>query len=267
MGEEEILPMVCADGNEYPELCVVENIESGRVKRLRVALKVAPQIVNSRDKFFSTTPLMIAANSIQLDAAKCLIEMGALLDLRDKGGFNAMVWAARKGSVELIKYFLDMYDEYHDGKFPDVGSKHGCGWALCQPGASAANGALLAASVYGHIPIVKYLLYKRNADINCTDGRKITPLLLASYKGRHELVEFMVNETDADVHFKCGEGKDCLDWAKKKSWSKVVAVLEQDVRRRKIEKTVERDLESVIMLKDCIIGACGFSSHKYNISS
>mmetsp|Transcript_18653 Transcript_18653/g.29651 ORF Transcript_18653/g.29651 Transcript_18653/m.29651 type:complete len:199 (-) Transcript_18653:205-801(-) len=141
------------------------------------------------------------------------------------------------------------------------------GWALCQPGASAANGALLAASVYGHIPIVKYLLYKRNADINCTDGRKITPLLLASYKGRHELVEFMVNETDADVHFKCGEGKDCLDWAKKKSWSKVVAVLEQDVRRRKIEKTVERDLESVIMLKDCIIGACGFSSHKYNISS
>mmetsp|Transcript_21126 Transcript_21126/g.29612 ORF Transcript_21126/g.29612 Transcript_21126/m.29612 type:complete len:132 (-) Transcript_21126:759-1154(-) len=86
MGEVEILPMVCPDGREYPELCVVENIESGRVKRLRVALKVAPQIINSRDKFFRTTPLMIAANSIQLDAAKCLIEMGALLDLRDNGG-------------------------------------------------------------------------------------------------------------------------------------------------------------------------------------
>mmetsp|Transcript_21126 Transcript_21126/g.29611 ORF Transcript_21126/g.29611 Transcript_21126/m.29611 type:complete len:180 (-) Transcript_21126:256-795(-) len=176
-----------------------------------------------------------------------------------------MVWAVRKGSVELIKYFLDLYDEYHNGKFPEAGTNQGCGWYLCQPGASAANGALLAASIYGHVPIVKYLLDKRNADINCTDGRKITPLLLATYKEHHELVEFMVNETDADVHSTCHEGKNCLEWARKRSSSKVVAVLERSVRRRKIEKSVERDLESVFMLKDCIIGACGLSSHMKGI--
>jgi len=65
-----------------------------------------------------------------------------------------MVWAVRKGSVELIKlskllsigillyiylhissitcsntrrYFLDLYDEYHNGKFPEAGTNQGCG--------------------------------------------------------------------------------------------------------------------------------------------
>ncbi len=155
--------------------------------------------------------LMFASADCHLDVVKVLLDRGAKVNIKDTGGYTALVLAAppRKGSREVVKLLID--------KGADVNATPRDGWS-----------ALMWASQSGHLDIVQALLAKgaRATATEQVDGR--TALMYASDEGHIEVVKSLLNaETNVSAKSIGGgyPGRTALMWASHRGHVEVLKVL------------------------------------------
>jgi ankyrin repeat protein len=151
--------------------------------------------------------LTFASQHDSLDKIKGLIAAGANINTRDSHNFTPLMKAAEKGFSTYVEFMLEV---------PKVAFDASNAWGYT---------ALLLASIYGHLDILK-LLVTVNADVNYQNMYDETSLMLASKHGHYDIVEFLVDETNIDLYAKNDRGQNALDIAKEEGWPKIVEFLE-----------------------------------------
>ncbi|XP_068920896.1 kinase D-interacting substrate of 220 kDa isoform X3 [Petaurus breviceps papuanus] len=158
------------------------------------------------------TPLMLAAESGNLEIVKELLKNGANCNLEDVDNWTALISAAKEGHVTVVKELLKCNVNL---EHKDMGGWTALMWA-CYKGRTEVVDLLLSKganpnvtglqyNVYpiiwaagrGHADIV-YLLLKNGAKVNCTDKYGTTPLVWAARKGHLECVKYLLH-MGADV--------------------------------------------------------------------
>jgi len=154
------------------------------------------------------TPLMIAVHSNELDLFNLLIEKGADVNIRDDRSDNPLLYAGAEGMLPFVQAAIaagadttitnrfggtalipaadrghvDIVKELLTNSDVDIDHVNGLGWT-----------ALLEAVILGdggtnHQKIVQ-LLIEHGADVNLADGEGVTPLQHAKSRGFNEMIE------------------------------------------------------------------------------
>ncbi len=101
--------------------------------------------------------------------------------------------------------------------------------------------ALILASARGHLEVVRALLYHNGVDVNIQNKYGMTALILASYWARLEVVHALLNHSGVDVNIMDRYGKTALDVARKKKNDGLARLLEEHMEREKLPKENERN--------------------------
>ncbi|XP_017461233.1 PREDICTED: tankyrase-2-like, partial [Rhagoletis zephyria] len=204
---------------------LLEASRSGEVEVVRAILGKHAHLVNCRDvDGRQSTPLHFAAGYNRLEVVQCLLERGADVHAKDKGGlvplhnacsyghyevaellvrrganvnatdlwkFTALHEAASKGKVDIVRLLLrhgaDPAKKNRDGETPlDV---------VCQSEITdllLGNAAILEAAKRGELARLVRLLTPDN--VNCRDaqGRNSTPLHLAAGYNNFEVAQYLL---------------------------------------------------------------------------
>ena len=148
--------------------------------------------VNASNKD-GVTALMFAARSGEVEMVKYLVSRGADVKAKSNDGDTVLMFAAERGKVKMVKYLVS--------READVKAKRNDGSTV-----------LMCAAKAGKTETVKYLV-SRGADINEKMPSGMTALMFAARSGNIETVKYLVNQ-DADVTAKDNDGKTALDHAK-----------------------------------------------------
>ncbi|KAK4337151.1 hypothetical protein RND71_043369 [Anisodus tanguticus] len=213
--------------NNNPEYKLLESAKNGDLAIVEAILNVEPQLVNCRDlDGRQSTPLHFAAGYNHPDVVKLLLEKGADIHARDKGGLVPLHNSCSYGHYEvaelLIKYGANVnvtdlwkYSPLHEAASkskPDIVRlllKHGA-----DPNKKNRNGetpsdlvkeddievrdlligdaALLDAAKCGNLQRVIRLLTPENVNCKDTEGRNSTALHLASGYNNIEVAEYLL---------------------------------------------------------------------------
>jgi len=175
------------------------------------------------------TPLMSAAMSGRIDAAKTLLDGGANVNEKDsRSGDTPIIRASLNGRSEMVLFLLKQgadaraINNHGETALTYVGTRCLSPDAAKALIASAANAkeeinkALLNAATGPHDPVsclnlVKFFI-ESGADLNYQDSYDNTPLILASTWGHSEVVRFLLSK-GANTSLKNKDGKTALDEA------------------------------------------------------
>jgi len=163
--------------------------------------------VNEQDKY-GQTPLIHSISKKKSDAARFLIESGADIKIKDAEGFDALLWAAHYGNLEIIDLLLgkgaDIESQDSSGETPlmcavsngnlevinllldrgaNIESRDFQGWTPIKLTVSASNSVNTAR-----------LLIKRGANLNAKNKESKTPLVLAMQYGNYDLADELKKE-------------------------------------------------------------------------
>ena len=140
------------------------------------------QNVDSRNFTDSATPLHVASKCGHLEVARMLIERGASISPKDKGGCTPLHLASEKGHLEvvhmLIEHGADVSAQDRDGHAPLHMAFRRVEWKWTAE--------------------VAYMLIERGADVLAQNKDGCTPLHLASKEGQPDVVGVLI-ERGANV--------------------------------------------------------------------
>ncbi|MBQ9419540.1 MAG: ankyrin repeat domain-containing protein [Synergistaceae bacterium] len=139
--------------------------------------------VNARDDHGGTA-LVSAAEKGRIEIVKALIKSGAHLS------WEALMYASANGHVEVVNFLIKAGADLHAERV---------GWAL------------RLAAKNGHIEAVNALI-KAGANVNADPHYK-TALMYAAENGHVEVINALI-EAGADVNTKDGNGKTAIDYAR-----------------------------------------------------
>jgi len=194
--------------------------------------------INTRDKA-GRTALMYAAMRGRLDVVSYLIENKCDVNLEDKYGTTALFFAQHYGEEGMGYPEIVTLLKTHGAKIR--GENYEFIWACSHNRIEEAskwlkqgadvNGqlpdgftALMLASEYGNIDIVKFLI-KSKADVNRTGSQDVSALWLAVDKNHLDIVKLLISQR-ANVNAKRSDGGgSVLYWAKIKGNSKIIKAL------------------------------------------
>jgi uncharacterized protein len=154
---------------------VMAATHANRVETVRALLQAGAD-VNIRDNQLDN-PFLYAGAEGLLDILKLTIDAKADTKLTNRFGGTALIPAAERGHVEIIKELLTRTDV-------DVNHVNRLGWT-----------ALLEAIILGeggerHIEVVR-LLIEAGADVNLADSQGVTPLRHAKQRGQQQIVALL----------------------------------------------------------------------------
>ena len=101
------------------------------------------------------TALMMAVAERHLDAARLLIDRGALVSARSQNNYTPLLFAAQQGSVELGKLLLDKGADANESAPDGISGNTNARWVLI-PETNAS--ALMVAIDSGHEEMAIFLL-------------------------------------------------------------------------------------------------------------
>lgn len=148
------------------------------------------------------TPLYLASYNSNIDAARKMLEKGAILKTK-AGEWSPLHTAARWGHIDLVKLYLEKgADPNTPGYFFDGTALHSAAEGgnveiitlLLKAGAkldarsSQGNTPLHLAAKKGNLEAITYLI-EQGADLDAENNKKETPLRIAFDEGHAEIVE------------------------------------------------------------------------------
>ena len=135
--------------------------------------------------------LHIAALYRHSSLSKTLIDKHNFsVNMADNDGWVALHFAARSGSYELVKYFVNKGSDIH----LKTNDEENC---------------LHISALYGHLNLCKTLLDKHNFDVHATDKDGWIALHHSARNGSYELVTYFAI-MEPDINLKTNDGKNCL---------------------------------------------------------
>ncbi|CAM4512398.1 unnamed protein product [Lepidochelys olivacea] len=140
------------------------------------------------------TPLHYAAQSNFAETVEVFLKHPSVKDDSDLEGRTSFMWAAGKGSDDVIRTMLNLKLDIDI----NMADKY-------------AGTALHAAALSGHVSTVKLLL-EHNAQIDATDVMKHTPLFRACEMGHKEVIQTLI-KGGARVDLVDQDGHSPLHWA------------------------------------------------------
>uniref|UniRef100_A0ABM5GQU3 Inversin isoform X1 n=1 Tax=Pogona vitticeps TaxID=103695 RepID=A0ABM5GQU3_9SAUR len=140
------------------------------------------------------TPLHYAAQSNFADTVEAFLKHPSVKDDSDLEGRTSFMWAAGKGSDDVIRTMLNLKVDIDI----NMADKYG-------------GTALHAAALSGHVSTVQLLL-KHNAQVDATDVMKHTPLFRACEMGHKEVIQTLI-KGGARVDLVDQDGHSPLHWA------------------------------------------------------
>ena len=123
-------------------------------------------------------PFLYAGAEGLLAILRLTIEAGADTKLTNRFGGTALIPAAERGHVEVVKELLTRTDV-------DVNHVNNLGWT------ALLEAIILSDGGPRHVEIVR-LLVEAGADVNLADGQGVTPLAHARERGYREIVEILL---------------------------------------------------------------------------
>ena len=182
-----------------------------RVVHLSAACLLATAVFVTVTRANGDSPLIKAAKSNDLAAARTLIKSGANVNAKGGDGSTALLWAANNGSVEMAralvgaKATVDTPNDFGvtpllqasrvgDAAMVDYLLRAGANASLAHP---EGETPLQAASRAGSVQAVRLLL-ARGADVNAAEKfQNTTALMYAAAEGHAEVVDLLL-EANAD---------------------------------------------------------------------
>ncbi|XP_045152497.1 inversin isoform X2 [Echinops telfairi] len=140
------------------------------------------------------TPLHYAAQSNFAETVKVFLKHPSVKDDSDLEGRTSFMWAAGKGSDDVLQTMLSLKSDIDI----NMADKYG-------------GTALHAAALSGHVSTVKLLL-ENNAQVDATDVMKHTPLFRACEMGHKEVIQTLI-KGGARVDLVDQDGHSLLHWA------------------------------------------------------
>ena len=189
-----------------------------------------PNVMNE----VNITLLHDAASCGRLETVKYLVEerhMG--LDLRDVYERTPLHAAARSGALNLVKYLVDdrkanLYD--HDFYYKSLLHQAVIGQNLdvvkylvddmnmlpCIEDTDILGLTVaMEAARYGSVPILKYLVDEKRANISAVDVNGLNCLHLAARNREFDVVKYLIDEKGFDPTLKTPKGETAYDLAKR----------------------------------------------------
>lgn len=159
------------------------------------------QLLLDRNKFGTipsdsqgATPLHYAAQSNFAETVEAFLKHPSVKDDTDLEGRTSFMWAAGKGSNDVIQTMLNLKLDIDI----NMADKYG-------------GTALHAAALSGHVSTVQLLL-KHDAQVDATDVMKHTPLFRACEMGHKEVIQTLI-KGGARVDLLDQDGHSPLHWA------------------------------------------------------
>ncbi|KAF0684812.1 hypothetical protein As57867_023162, partial [Aphanomyces stellatus] len=138
-----------------------------------------------------------------------LAQSGCDINAKDENRNTPLMLAAWKGRLEIVQLLLERPD-IHDINL----------------GGNLGRSALHESCMEGHESVVTFLLAQSGCDINANDGELSTPLMLAAWKGRLEIVQLLLERPDLhDINLGGNLGRSALHLACKEGHESVVTFL------------------------------------------
>ncbi|XP_067653188.1 serine/threonine-protein phosphatase 6 regulatory ankyrin repeat subunit A-like [Haliotis asinina] len=231
-GDREIFDILVRKG---ADLSVIDNntdnilhwaCRGGNVKIVNYILMQNIVDINCKG-YEEITPVLIAAYHAKNEAFDILVQKGADLSVIDENGDNILHWACRGGNVKIVNYILMQNIVDINGKGDEemtpvmLAAHHGKREVfdiLFKQGADLSvidgNGdnILHWACRGGNVEIVNYILMQNIVDINGKGSKEMTPVMLAAYHGKREVIHTLVRK-GADLSVIDGNGDNILHWA------------------------------------------------------
>ncbi|XP_046515491.1 inversin [Equus quagga] len=140
------------------------------------------------------TPLHYAAQSNFAETVKVFLKHPSVKDDSDLEGRTSFMWAAGKGSDDVLRTMLSLKSDIDI----NMADKYG-------------GTALHAAALSGHVSTVKLLL-ENSAQVDATDVMKHTPLFRACEMGHKDVIQTLI-KGGARVDLVDQDGHSLLHWA------------------------------------------------------
>ena len=193
--------------------------QQGYLDIVKELLRHNPRVDNGNWAF--TTPLHVAASNGYVEVVKELLTNNAFIDAKNICKWTALHFATVSGRPEVVQYLLENSAGIDIVDTPQ-----------------RETPLHKAASDNGNKEIVKLLLEK-GADVNAKNMYGETPLhKAASDNGNKEIVTLLL-EKGANVYAKDTYNQTPLDIAKDKGHTKIVAFLEEIMKKQSPDGKVE----------------------------
>lgn len=166
---------------------------AGEIRKVKkITAKLEKKGIDAKNSSLSSlksdlyTPLMIAAFRGYTDIVNTLLEEGSRVDVRNKQGETALMWAVKGQRVAVVKRLIEC-----DNSGVNFENNQGCT-------------PLMYAASDGNVEIVRCLL-EAGADVNAKNYRGETALMWASSNGKVQAVKVLcIHDARIDDVDNCG---------------------------------------------------------------
>ena len=207
------------------ELAIIAAASNGRIDCLKVLLENYDIDIDLRNnKGFSA--LLQAAKCGRQECIEYLLEQGASLDITDfDTGKNIFHWTCYNNHCKCMEILQDYADENRINQSDDddvkpihYASRNGCTYCVesCLNAGANVNAlsndnstAAVFACLYGNVNVLEVLIAS-GADINIKTNKGGNGLHCAIFGGHHDVVQYLLEYTDIDIHEKDGQGNSSI---------------------------------------------------------
>lgn len=172
-------------------------------------IKINPSIDKVNEK--NESELLVSVHNNDIEVAINLIDQGANVNLQDNISDSPYLYAGAQGRTEILEHML----KYADIDFSVV-NRYG-------------GNTLIPAAEKGYIDNVKLLVADDRIDLDFQNNFGYTALIeaVALTDGSEKFVEIVniLVDAGADITLKDKSGKTALDYAREKSYEKMIEIL------------------------------------------
>ena len=210
---------------------LIRAADQGHLSTVHYLVEEGSNVNFSENRTRGYTALMRVAIRGHEPVVEYLIEQGADVEMRDRGGYTALMYTTQKGKLDVVFCLLgvtgDMFSqEFSEWKFRNKASSMEVAVKyLVEEGLKSdvrggyMNNALVRCASWGNVDVVKYLI-SRGADVNHRNKDGLTALGVAMKNRRTDVAVFISSLSDRtvkvgnfDINSRYTDGQTVLMWA------------------------------------------------------